>query len=61
MSPEMMVMGKTLARVISSQRETVSIALSEDRFCVRRISPQFWIVLAMEGPFCQGAPGPRRR
>jgi hypothetical protein len=34
-------MGMTLARVISSQRETVSIALSDERFWVRMISPQF--------------------
>jgi hypothetical protein len=31
-------MGKTLARVMRSQRETPSIAFSEDRFWVRRIS-----------------------
>jgi hypothetical protein len=37
----MIVIGKTLARVISSQRETGSISLSADRFWVRMISPQF--------------------
>jgi len=40
-------MGNTLARVISSQRETKSIRFSEPRFCVRRISPQFWIADAI--------------
>src|SRR2546427_6581605 len=40
--PERIVIGKTLARVIRSQRETGSICLSADRFCVRMISPQFW-------------------
>jgi hypothetical protein len=34
-------MGKTLARVMRSQREKVSILFSEDRFWVFRISPQF--------------------
>ena len=32
--------GKTLARVISSHLDTVSIGRSDERFCVRRISPQ---------------------
>ena len=33
--------GKTLARVISSQRDTLSRARPEERFWVRRISLQF--------------------
>jgi hypothetical protein len=40
-SAEMIVIGKTLARVIRSQRETGSISLSAERFWVRMISPQF--------------------
>jgi hypothetical protein len=39
--PEKSVIGITLARVISSQRDTPSIAREDDRFCVSRISHQF--------------------
>src|SRR5215813_7837121 len=42
-SPERIVIGNTLARVIRNQRETPSITLSGDRFWVRMISPQLRI------------------
>ncbi len=40
-TPEVIVIGNTLARTISSQRETPSIVCSDDRFCVRSTSAQF--------------------
>ena len=39
-TPEVIVIGNTLARVISSQRETMSIVCSDERFCVRSTSAQ---------------------
>jgi hypothetical protein len=40
MAPDVIVSGKRLARAMSSQRDTGSIARPEERFWVRRISPQ---------------------
>ena len=52
----MIVIGKTLARVINSQRETVSISLPAERFWVRMISPQFDRADdAMVAPWCVGS------